>query len=53
MKLLNPLMIGKFRKYRSVQADCIAAAMVSLAHSGPNDQIIESDMIQNICNPNS
>jgi uncharacterized protein YbjT (DUF2867 family) len=48
MNLMNPLMIGRFRKYRSVNADCIAAAMVNLAQSGYHENIIESDKIKEI-----
>jgi len=50
MNLTNPLMIGRFRKYRPISADCIAAAMVILSQSGYSEQIIESDKIQEIGN---
>ncbi|KAA6346351.1 hypothetical protein EZS27_006129 [termite gut metagenome] len=49
MKLTNPLIVGKFRKYRSIQADCIAATMINLTQSGLDEQILESDIIQKLC----
>lgn len=46
MKVLNPILKGKARKYRAIEADCIAAAMINLAKSEHKSGIIESDVIQ-------
>ena len=48
MKVLNPLFIGSLRKYRIIDADIIANAMIELANNGINKQIIESDQIYRI-----
>jgi uncharacterized protein YbjT (DUF2867 family) len=45
MKIINPLMIGKLRKYRAIEADMIASAMVNLSENNYESQIIESDKI--------
>lgn len=45
-KLLQPLMVGKLKKYRLIEAENIAKAMVNLANEKPGLQIIESDKIQ-------
>ncbi|WP_367897539.1 oxidoreductase [Leptospira sp. WS58.C1] len=45
--LINPLLIGPFKKYRSVHAKTVAKSMLNLAWSGKTGkQIIESDQIQ-------
>ena len=48
MKVINPLFIGPLRKYRMIDAEIIANAMIELANNEINKQIIESDQIQNI-----
>ncbi|MDO9137087.1 MAG: nucleoside-diphosphate sugar epimerase, partial [Lutibacter sp.] len=45
-KLLQPLMVGKLKKYRLIEAENIAKAMIYLANEKPGLQIIESDKIQ-------
>jgi len=45
-KLLQPLMVGKLKKYRLIEAENIAKAMIYLANEKPELQIIESDKIQ-------
>ncbi|HKM95000.1 MAG TPA: NAD(P)H-binding protein [Prolixibacteraceae bacterium] len=46
-RILNPLLIGKLKKIRSVSATKIARCMVSLAQNGEKgNYIIESDLIQ-------
>lgn len=44
-KTLQPLMIGKLRKYRIVEARDIAAKMISLMNSIESSQVVESDEI--------
>ena len=46
MKGMKPLLVGAARKYRAIEADCIAAAMINLAGSKHMSQIVESDVIQ-------
>ncbi len=48
MKVLNPLFVGPLRKYRVVDAEIIANAMIELANNKIDKQIIESDQIQDI-----
>jgi uncharacterized protein YbjT (DUF2867 family) len=45
-KLLQPLMVGKLKKYRLIEAENIAKAMIYQANEKPELQIIESDKIQ-------
>ena len=46
MKLLSPLMLGVFKKYRGVQASAIAAKMIALANQNLKGlTLIESDQI--------
>ena len=47
-KLLQPLMVGKLKKYRLIEAETIAKAMMHLANEKPEIQIIESDKIQEL-----
>ena len=47
-KLTNVFLIGRFKKYRSIEADCIADAMITLAKSLPDLQIVPSDLIQKL-----
>ncbi len=46
--LLNPLLIGGLKKYRLIEAETIAKAMIQLSNEKPNKNIIESDEIQKI-----
>lgn len=46
MKLADPLLRGKAKKYRAIKADTIAAAMINLAKSEHQEQIVPSDVIQ-------
>lgn len=50
MKGLNPIFIGTLRKYRIIDADIIANAMIELTNNGIDKQIIESDQIYRIGN---
>jgi uncharacterized protein YbjT (DUF2867 family) len=45
MKRSNALLVGRLKKYRAIEADCIAAAMISLAKSNHDTPIVESDVI--------
>ena len=48
LKLTNVFLFGRLKKYRAIEADCIADAMISLAKSLPNMQIVNSDIIQKL-----
>jgi uncharacterized protein YbjT (DUF2867 family) len=48
LKLTDLFLIGRLKKYRAIEADCIAGAMISLAKSNPNIQIVNSDIIQKL-----
>lgn len=48
MKILHPLLIGSFKKYRLINAETIASCMHALAQAKPDYKIIESDKIQDI-----
>lgn len=48
MKVLNFLMIGPLRKYRSIHPETIAKAMIIVANNGFRKQKIESDEIKQI-----
>lgn len=51
MKLTNALLVGRLKKYRAIEADCIAAAMIKLAKSKPDMQVVSSDVIQELAAP--
>lgn len=44
-KLLNPLFVGKLKKYRGVEASAIAGKMIELCNSDIPSVVIESDEI--------
>ena len=48
LKFTNGFLTGRLKKYRPIQADDIAAAMIKLAKSKPKIQIVESDLIQEL-----
>ncbi|MUP37777.1 NAD(P)H-binding protein [Labilibaculum euxinus] len=48
MKVLSPFLLGKWKKYRAIEAETIANALHALAQSKPDYKIIESDKIQEI-----
>lgn len=48
MKLIQPLLIGIIRKYRTIDAEDIATTMIELANIKCDKQIILSDEIQRI-----
>jgi hypothetical protein len=47
-KLLQPLMVGKLKKYQIIEAKNIAKAMIYLANEKPEIHIIESDKIHEL-----
>ena len=48
MRVLNYLMVGPLRKYRSIHPETIAKAMIIVANEGYQKQKIESDEIKQI-----
>ena len=48
MKIANFMMLGPLKKYRSISASTIANAMLVLANSQSNKQIIESEEIKKL-----
>jgi uncharacterized protein YbjT (DUF2867 family) len=49
LRLINPLMIGPLRRYRSVRTQTVAAAMLACGERGePGVHIIESELIQDL-----
>jgi uncharacterized protein YbjT (DUF2867 family) len=53
MGLLNPLLVGGLKKYRSIKAHDIAKAMVKLANTSYKKNIIPSDRIQILADGNT
>ncbi len=50
LKATNALLVGKMKKYRAIEADCIAAAMIQLAKIRPLSGIVLSDKLQELGN---
>lgn len=48
MKIINPLLVFKIRKYRSITPQIIAKAMLWLANNSYNTSRIQSDILQKI-----
>ena len=48
LKITNVILTGRLKKYRAIEADFIANAMLTLANSKHNSQIVNSDMIQTL-----
>ena len=48
MKIFDPLLVGLLRKYRTINAETIANAMIHLANNNIDERIIESDKIQQL-----
>lgn len=44
-KLIKPFMVGGLKKYRLIEAETIAKAMIYMANKTPDIQIIESDRL--------
>ena len=52
MKLIAVFLIGRAKKYRAIEADCIAEAMIKLANSLPKIKIVDSDILQKLGSEN-
>jgi uncharacterized protein YbjT (DUF2867 family) len=50
LSFLSIFLRGRYRKYRAIKADCIASAMIELAASKPDIQIVDSARIQELGN---
>ena len=48
LKFTNAVLVGRLKKYRAIEADCIAAAMIHLALSKPPSGIVISDKLQEL-----
>ena len=48
LKVTNAVLVGSMKKYRAIEADCIAAAMIQLALSKPPSGIVISDKLQEL-----
>lgn len=48
MLLANFFFVGKWRKYRAIEAKTIALAMLNVAKNGYSENIIESDKIERL-----
>jgi len=48
LKFTNAVLVGRLKKYRAIEADCIAAAMIHLALSKPPTGIVISDKLQEL-----
>jgi uncharacterized protein YbjT (DUF2867 family) len=48
LKFTNVVLVGRLKKYRAIEADCIAAAMIHLALSKPSSGIVISDKLQEL-----
>ena len=46
MSVANVFMVGKWRKYRAIEAKTIALGMIHVAKDGYSENIIESDKIE-------
>lgn len=54
MKLVAPLLFGKWKKYRPIHAEDVARAMLIIANSSPSSQVIfESNELQDITDSES
>jgi len=49
LRLINPIMVGPLRRYRSVRTQTVAAAMLACGERGePGVHIIESEVVQDL-----
>jgi len=48
MKTVQPVLMGKFRKFRAIHSRDVAKAMIDLIQGGPGQRIVESDELQRI-----
>src|SRR5690606_5631154 len=52
MKVVNPIMIGSLKKYRSIHPETIAKGMIEAANRGYPKKIIPSDEIKELAGEN-
>lgn len=45
IRLISPMMIGKWKKYKGIEAETVANAMLNIAKAKPQQKIFESDKI--------
>jgi len=48
LKIASAFLVGSLKKYRAIEADCIAAAMIHLALTKPLSGIVISDKLQEL-----
>ena len=48
MKFTNAFLVGRLKKYRPIEADCIAAAMINLTKTKPPTGVVNSDKLQEL-----
>lgn len=48
LRLMRPLLVGRARKYRSIEAASIARAMIRLAEEKPPGPVVDSDRIEEL-----
>lgn len=48
MKIMNPLMIGKIKKYKAIHGRDVARAMIFILQQDPGKKIYESDELQKL-----
>jgi uncharacterized protein YbjT (DUF2867 family) len=54
MKIFKPLLAGKWKKYRAIEAADVAMAMIIIANTSPTKQVVfESDELQEIVDSES
>lgn len=47
-KIMNPLLVGPFRKYKSIHASTVAKSMIKLAKQSRDIKVVESDELQQL-----
>jgi uncharacterized protein YbjT (DUF2867 family) len=52
MKIVNPLLIGKMKKYRGIHGRDVARAMITILKNNPVKILYDSDELQKIANQN-
>jgi uncharacterized protein YbjT (DUF2867 family) len=52
MKVVNPLLLGKMKKYRGIHGRDVARAMIAIMQKDPEKTIYESDVLQKIADQN-
>jgi uncharacterized protein YbjT (DUF2867 family) len=52
MKVVNPLLLGKMKKYRGIHGRDVARAMIAILQKEPEKTFYESDVLQKIADQN-